>query len=345
VHHPEGRPPAAAAKDETRYEARVTRVDRGAVSLHGPSGETRAMLAGPLRSARGQDAPAVGDLAEVRVLGDGTHVLDRLCPRTTAFVRRASGEATHAQVVAANVDLVLVVDTMPEPGLRRIERYLALAWESGASPAIVLTKADLAGDPADALADVDAIAFGVPVLLTSALGGDGIEELRELVSGRLVALLGPSGSGKSTLVNALAQSEVMETGEVRDSDGKGRHTTTHRELVPLPGGGALIDTPGMRTLGMWDAAEGLALTFSDVEAVAAECRFADCSHEGEPGCAVRAALEAGELDAARYASWRRLQREERANAIRADARLASDERRRNRVQNRSLRERKRIEGR
>ena len=240
---------------------------------------------------------------------------------------------------------MLVVDTMPEPSARRIERYLALAWESGAQPAIVLAKADLSDDPADALADVDAIAFGVPVLLTSALEGDGVEELRELVAGQIVALLGPSGAGKSTLVNALVGSDVMDTGDVRDVDGRGRHTTTHRELVPLPGGGALIDTPGMRELGMWDAAEGLAKTFADVEAVAAECRFGDCMHEGEPGCAVRAALDAGELDAGRYASWRRLQREERANAIRSDARLRSNERKRWRVQSRSLRERQRIEGR
>jgi ribosome biogenesis GTPase / thiamine phosphate phosphatase len=242
-----------------------------------------------------------------------------------------------AQVVAANVDVVFLVAGLDgDFNLRRIERYVTAIWESGAQPVVVLNKADVRdGDALPALvAEVEAVAMGVPVVALSARAGDGLAALDpHLVPGRTIALVGSSGVGKSTLVNALLGEERLATGAVREDDSRGRHTTTHRELVALPGGAVLLDTPGMREFALWgegedggDATGGLAATFADVEAFAAGCRFGDCAHEAEPGCAVRAALADGTLDPARHASWLKLGRELRAFAIRHDARLARVER-------------------
>ncbi|WP_084515093.1 ribosome small subunit-dependent GTPase A [Nocardia acidivorans] len=255
-------------------------------------------------------------------------VVRKLLPRRTAIVRAAvSGHSDSRaraadQVLAANVDTVLICS--PGDGdvdLGRIERMLALAWESGAQPVVVLTKADLAVDLS--LDEVRAAAPGATVLAVSAATGLGMEVLTAVLDGT-VALLGPSGAGKSTLANALLGSEVFATNEVREGDKRGRHTTVHRELRPLPGGGALIDTPGLRSIGLWDAGEGIGRTFSDIESLAAACRFSDCSHDREPGCAVRAAIESGALPERRLTSYRKLSRENEWMAARSDSRLRAE---------------------
>jgi ribosome biogenesis GTPase len=323
--------------------ARVAGHRRGGYVVHCGSGELPATVAGRLQRAASTaaDLPAVGDWVAVRV-GAGAASIHAVLPRRTAFLRRAASDGqrrAEAQVVAANVDAVLVVSGLDRPQRPRgLERYLAAAWESGASPAIVLAKADLAADVESAVTAAEGVAFGVPVHVTSAATGLGVDELRcYLGQNHTVALLGPSGAGKSTLANALLGEERQATAEVRTSDGRGRHTTTARELIPVPGGGLLLDTPGMRELGLWDAASGLAETFTDVAGLAAACRFADCAHETEPGCAVLAAVAAGDLGPERLASWRRLRREHEWLARRADAGAVADARRRHRRLARSRR--------
>lgn len=292
---------------------RVIVQQRGLYRLVTPQGEVAAELSGRfLHQAQEGDHPVAGDWVAARLrAGERAATVHHVLPRASVFTRRASGPGGGLQVVAANVDLVLLVASLnADLSLRRLERYLATAWESGAKPAVVLTKADACEDAAALTAEVEAIAFGVPVLPVSALSGEGMEKVAALLEpGRTAVLLGSSGVGKSTLVNALAGEELMATGGVREDDARGRHTTTHRELVRLPGGALILDTPGMRELGLWQAEEGLSATFEDIEALAAGCRFRDCSHQGEPGCAVRVALEAGDLDEGRWKSFGKLQRE------------------------------------
>jgi ribosome biogenesis GTPase len=311
--------------DDNLIPARVAVRHHGPCELFTERGPLGGIPAGRLREA---ELPAVGDWVAARPLpGERKAVIEAVLPRRTSFTRKEAWRKTAEQVVAANIDTVFLVTSFgPDLNPRRLERYLTMAWESGATPVIVLTKLDLADDPAAEALPIEAIAFGVPVHHVSGVTGDGVESLAPyLGAGRTVALLGSSGVGKSTLVNNLAGREVLVTREIRD-DGKGRHTTTHRELVPLPGGALLLDTPGMRELQLWEASDGLATTFADVEDVMAECRFADCAHETEPGCAVRAALASGELDRARWDSYRKLQRELHALAIRQDARLGAEAR-------------------
>ncbi len=311
--------------------ARVTRVDRGACDALGADGPLRLTFSGALLAAGAADpvsTPCVGDWVAARSWPDRRDTAEAVLPRRTAFVRASVSPGTsHGQVLAANVDLAVVVEPLhPEPDLGRIERFLALAWESGATPMVVLTKADLVPDASDQRADVAAAAPGVEVVAISSTTGDGLDEVRAQVRpGRTLALLGASGAGKSTLTNALVGDAVMLTRELR-ADGKGRHTTAHRELVVLPGGGLVVDTPGLRSVGLTDVAESLDLVFSDVERLADLCRFGDCAHESEPGCAVRAALDSGELPERRWASYRKLQREARWMAMRHDARLRAEER-------------------
>jgi ribosome biogenesis GTPase / thiamine phosphate phosphatase len=286
-----------------------------------------AQVSGKLqhRAITREDLPAVGDWVALRPpAGDGTTTIEALLPRRSAFTRKVAGVATDVQIVAANIDIVLVLASLEHgPNLRSIERYLTLAWQSGAVPVVVLTKADLCDDVHTWLEEVRAIAPGAEVHALSSITGEGVEDVRDHAQGnRTLALLGPSGVGKSTLVNALLGETRMRVQEIRD-DGKGRHTTTHRELIPLPGGGALIDTPGMRELQLWDSDEGLDMAFEDVATLALECKFRDCAHEREPGCAVKAAVEAGDLPGERLASYRKQLRELAALARKQDKRLAS----------------------
>jgi ribosome biogenesis GTPase len=267
-------------------------------------------------------------------------------PRRTAFVRDKTGADTAAQVIAANVDRVfLLIGLDVELNSARLERYLALAWQSGAEPVVVLTKSDTRAEAEvkEAVGWAEGLALGVTVCVVSAATGAGVEQLSsgQLAAGRTVAVLGPSGVGKSSLVNALAGRELMATGETR-RDGKGRHTTTHGQLLVLPGWGVLLDTPGMRGLGMWNATEGLAQTFSDLEELANSCRFSDCQHSGEPGCAVALAIVEGRLDPERLASQRKLQRELDSLAIRqGDLVLRQEAQRRWRALSRDARRRPR----
>jgi ribosome biogenesis GTPase len=252
-------------------------------------------------------------------------------------MRKVAGDETAAQVVAANVDVAFVVTALPDVNPRRLERYLALAWESGAVPVIVLTKTDLSDDVAAQITTAQALAPGVDVIALSSVTGVGVDALDRLLQpGRTAVLLGPSGAGKSTLVNRLLGADRIRTAEVRE-DGKGRHTTTHRELFRLPGGALLIDTPGMRELQLWDADAGLSAAFSDIYVLSDECRFRDCRHETEPGCAVRAAVEAGQLPAARLEHWRQLERELAHLARRQDQLATAAERSRTKSLQRLLR--------
>jgi ribosome biogenesis GTPase len=306
--------------------ARVVAQQRGLYAVRGESGEQSAEISGRLRheAAGPADLPAVGDWVAVRAPA----TVDAVLPRETAFVRKAAGTDVVEQVVAANVDVVFLVTAFDgDLNVRRLERYLAAGWESGAQPVIVVNKSDLAAAPAAGVAEVDAIAFGVPVHAVSCREGDNLGELAAYFAGnRTVALLGSSGVGKSSLVNRLLGGERQEVGELR-GDGRGRHTTTARELFAVPGGGLVLDTPGMRQLGLWDAGGGLGEAFDDVAALAAACRFRDCAHEREPGCGVLAAVAEGRLDSDRLESYRKLLRELRHLELKTDARARSEERR------------------
>ncbi len=330
---------------------RVAAQHRGAYVLYAEQGELWSEISGRLRheTVAAGDIPAVGDWVAVRPSeGDGHAMIAALLPRKTAF-SRSGGDATRPegaaqeQVVAANVDTIFLVTALGHDlNARRLERYLATAWESGAEPVIVVTKTDLYGDVSERVAEIEAVAFGVPVQPISNLTGEGVDELRRWLTGsRTVALLGSSGVGKSSLLNRLVGEELQIVREIRD-DGRGRHTTTHRELFLLPSGGLVLDTPGMRVLELWDADAGLAVAFADVEAAAALCRFSDCEHRAEPGCAVRAALEAGTLDPARVESYEKLQREQAFLARKQDKRAAADERRRWRALSREQRMRYKV---
>jgi ribosome biogenesis GTPase len=324
---------------------RVGRPDRTSYLVLTGTGPVRATVAPPLLRDAAETAipgsllPTVGDWVAVGA-GEAGPTIEGVLSRRSAFVRHATSNATGAHVLAANVDVVfIVVGLATPPNLSRIERMLTLAWESGAVPVVLLTKADLCDYLPDVLDAVGTATPGVAVHAVSAVTGAGLDALGEyLLPGRTLALLGASGVGKSTLVNRLLGAERLATGAIRD-DGKGRHTTTHRELVPLPGGAVLVDTPGLRGVQLWDAAEGLDRAFADVEALAGRCRFRDCAHVSEPGCAVLAAVDDGTLDVRRVESHRKLERELRRLAAKQDARLRSAERNRWRAVARAQRSR------
>ena len=303
---------------------RVSRVDRGRLGVLTAEGERRVHPGTALYDEGGLSGPAVGDWVALR-----GELAVAVLPRSSAFVRTVAGRTSAAQLVAANLDTVLVVDALiGETRLRRVERYLAVAWSSGAAPVVVLTKADLCDDVAGVVEQVREDALGVEVLAVSSITGEGLDAVRALLPpGRTGALVGPSGVGKSSLVNALSAGERAETGRIRETDGRGRHTTTARELHLLPGGGLLIDTPGMRELSLYDDAEGVDTAYADVAGLAADCRFRDCGHRTEPGCAVAAAIDDGRLDPARYAAWRKLQAEAHRQLLRVDARARAAEKR------------------
>ncbi|MBX3486190.1 ribosome small subunit-dependent GTPase A [Phenylobacterium sp.] len=327
----------ALQDDFTPYAAdglvpgRIVIQQRGGYRVVTGDGEIDARASGTLlKVLRDDERPAAGDWVALEARpGETLALVHAVLPRRTAFIRKASGTRGGAQVVAANVDVAFLVASLnADLNLRRLERYLATAYESGAEPVVVLTKADLAEDVAGPVAEVEAIAFGAPVLAISSKTGAGLDAIAaRLPPGRTAVLLGSSGAGKSTLVNALFGAARMATREIREDDARGRHTTTHRELVLLPSGGLILDTPGMRELGLWNADEGVATAFDDVEALAGRCRFSDCRHQGEPGCAVRAAIEAGALAPERLAAYGKLQAELAYEHRREDPRAAQENRR------------------
>ncbi|MFG3505379.1 ribosome small subunit-dependent GTPase A [Streptomyces sp. NPDC047821] len=305
---------------------RVVRVDRGQCDIATADGVVRADTAfvtphDPLRVI------CTGDWAAVDTDGNPRYV--RAClPRRTAFVRSTSSQRSEGQILAANVDhAIIAVPLSVELDLGRIERFLALAWESGAQPLVVLTKADLVPDPVGLsylVEDVETTAPGVQVLPVSSATGEGVDVLAAVIAGGTSVLLGTSGAGKSTLANALLGEDVMAVQATRDVDGKGRHTTTTRNLLALPGGGVLIDTPGLRGVGLWDAGTGVGQVFSEIEELGRACRFHDCAHEAEPGCAVLAAIEDGSLPERRLDSYRKLLRENQRIVAKTDARLRTE---------------------
>jgi ribosome biogenesis GTPase len=278
-----------------------------------------------------------------------TALVEAVLPRSSAITRGEPGSGSGVQVIAANVDTVFIVHPLDgDPNLRRIERELAVAWDSGAVPVVVLTKADLSDDAEIARDEVEASALGVDVVVASAITGAGIDAVASYAGeGRTVALIGPSGAGKSTLVNALVGEERQATGEVRSGDHKGRHVTVAREIVALPAGGVLLDTPGLREIAVVDAGDGIDAAFPDIEALAADCRFRDCTHSGEPGCGVAAGIERGDLAQERLDSLHKLRRESRAAAMKTDARLRAEEARKWKIIHKSVRnldKRKRRDG-
>ncbi len=320
--------------------ARVVAVDRGSFLLQAASGPVRA-----IDSSQESETPTVGDWCAV-VSGEhqGPGRVVSLLPRRSALVRRAAGRNTRAQPLAANVDTAFVVCGLDrDQGLRSLERFLAIVLDGGVSPVIVLNKVDLCDDLAGAFDAAARSAPGVPVVAVSALAREGIDALGPwLLPGATIALLGPSGAGKSTLVNALASGTAVHppiaaTGPVRESDSRGRHTTTRRQLHPLPGGALLVDGPGLRELGTWLEGEGLARAFPDVEALAGACRFRDCRHDGEPGCAVRAALLEGELDPGRFHRFLELGAEAEATEARRTVRGRLEAKRRGKQLERTIR--------
>jgi len=319
--------------NEGLVPARVAEESRGLYRLSAEAGEWLGELAGRLRyQASGRaDLPAVGDWVLVRRRpGEDRALIQRVLERRSKFSRKVAGSRTEEQIVAANVDVVFLVSSLNrEFNLRRIERYLTLVWESGARPVVVLNKADLCDDRAARMHEAESVAMGVPVHVTSALTGEGMPVLAAYLGpGHTAALVGSSGVGKSTIINALLGAERQRVAAIREDDDRGRHTTASRQLLVLPGGGAMIDTPGMRELQLWDSADGLEHAFADIEALALQCHFSDCRHETEPRCAVQEAIAEGKLDPKRLESQRKLDREQRFLERKRDPAAQAEERKR-----------------
>ena len=291
--------------------ARVTAVHKERYEIVCEHGMTHARLKTKEYYVDTQDFPTAGDFVMISYIDNGDSQILTTLPRRTCFSRREPGPVPRDQAVAANFDYVFIMQSLNQDfNPKRLERYLTLAWQSGATPVILLTKADLTEDYWDYLTRVERVAAGVNTHVVSAHTGYGLNRLNAyLQPGKTVVFLGSSGVGKSSLVNALAGEEIMSVSEIREDDSKGRHTTTHRQLIRLRSGVMIIDTPGMRELGMWDVSEGLSDAFTDVETFLGQCRFSDCKHETEPGCAIKAAIASGKLDAARWESYQKLKAE------------------------------------
>jgi len=293
---------------------RVALEHKNCFSVYTQCGEMLAEISGKLRhnAVNRMDLPAVGDWVVIRSRPEcGRSLIQAVLPRRTSFLRKIAGARTEEQIVGANMDTVFLLTSLNQDfSLRRIERYLIIAWESGANPIIILSKSDLCDRVAERITEVQTVARGVPIHAISVVTGLGLQDISSYFNrGQTVALLGSSGVGKSTLINHLAGVDHLKVQTVRERDDRGRHTTTHRELVLLPTGGLVLDTPGMRELQLWDGDESLQLVFEDINARASYCFFSDCRHQDEPRCAVREALEAGEIDRGRYRSYEKLQKE------------------------------------
>lgn len=303
-----------AMEREKAVPARVIAQSRGTWRVSGDFGECSAEAAGRLRLAAeaGADWPAVGDwvAAELQDRG-GAAMIREVLPRRSQFVRKLAGKRIAEQVIAANVDTALLVSALDgDFNPRRVERYLVQCWDSGAKPVIVLNKADACEDVQQKLQEMESVSMGVPLCVLSARTGLGFDELgKHLARGETIVLLGSSGVGKSTMVNRLMGHAMQEVRQVRQSDSRGRHTTTVRQIFALPGGALLMDTPGLRELQLWDAEEGILHAFADIDALAWQCRFTNCNHEVEPGCAVLAAILLGTVELERLENWRKLRRE------------------------------------
>lgn len=308
---------------------RVSRVDRGVCTVLTADGSTRASVGGDLLDAMAHDStetPCTGDWVTLRHWPDDRSTVEAVLDRRSSIVRADPAPGSRGQVLAANMTHVGVVAGLDQiPTMTKLERLLTIGWQSGATPIILLTKADLAADAAEIGSDVAAATPGVDVVCCSTVTGEGLDQVgARLGPTTTLALMGSSGAGKSSLVNALVGAEVLTTKQIR-SDGRGRHTSVRRELVVIPGGGAVIDTPGLRGVGLFDSDDGLAATFADIAELAASCRFRDCAHETEPDCAVLAAVETGTLSVRRLESWRKLLREQAWMAARKDARLRAEQ--------------------
>ena len=311
-------------KTDTIFPARVAKAQREKYALYSSFGELKAEIKGKLRFTAGSlsEFPVVGDwvAATMRPEG-GSAVIESIMPRKSKISRKIAGNAAEEQVLTANIDTVFMVNGLDgDYNIRRIERYLALAWESHIKPVIVLNKTDMCPDFRENIKEVESAASGIPIIALSAFNGEGIEKIGEYIkAGSTIAFLGSSGVGKSTIINRLLGEERQEVGAVREHDSRGRHITTHRELILLPGGGIVIDNPGLRELQLWINEAALDTTFNDIRELAEQCQFGDCGHTNEPKCAVRSAIENGQLDSKRFQAYLKLKKEQRYLATRKEA--------------------------
>lgn len=307
------------------FPGRISIEHRGGYKLLSETGELSAKCSGSFihSAASPADFPSVGDWVVFQRNDTGEAIIQSILPRKSSISRSFAGKKHSEQIIASNIDTLFLISGLDQNfNLRRLERLVAIATRSGADPVIVLNKADICEDPDTYTNQAESVAPNVPVILSSAETGKGLDELKMFLRyGRTIAFIGSSGVGKSSLVNRLLQQDIQAVQQSRESDSKGRHTTTARQLIPVPAGGILIDTPGMRELGLWNASEGIEMTFEDIQLLALQCRFSNCRHQSEPHCAVRSAIERGELSVSRLQSWQKLQKESEFNRRQEDSEL------------------------